>query len=85
MNYTEDVLDYDALRFDLVLQRVKDVTKDKISFKETLKNLEICALHKMSIPNEYEIDGIEIEERPEIHSANYNKLPAYADWKKKID
>ena len=49
--YTEDQFDYDQKKLDLTIDRVPDVTKDKVNPKETLKFLEIYAFQKFHESN----------------------------------
>lgn len=75
--YTEEVFEYDSRKLELALDRVNDVTRDRINFKDTLKLLEVHALQKMHEENVVQIEGIEIFEKPHLTIHNYQKVPAY--------
>ena len=64
--YTEELFDYDSKKLELALDREPDVTKDRVSFKDSLKLLEVYSLQKIYEDNIVTIDGMEIIEKPQI-------------------
>lgn len=83
--YTEEELDYDDKKTQLTLELVKDVTRDKVNFKESLKSLEIKAVTTLYQDATVQVEQMQIYERPEINTSNYQNLAAYQEWKNKID
>jgi hypothetical protein len=39
VEYTEEKFDYDQVKTNLIFARVQDVTRDRVSFRETLRTL----------------------------------------------
>jgi hypothetical protein len=64
---------------------VKEVIKDKISFRDTLRSLELKAVQRMYSPAQQNFENFQIEEKPDINFQNFDSFPAYSEWKKKIE
>jgi hypothetical protein len=63
----EDVLQYDQIDLDLVVDRVPKVTKRFVSHRDTYTLMEINAMIRMTETEVNIIDGIKIIEKPEIN------------------
>ena len=64
--------DYDSCKQDNVLDRVLDVTTDRVSFRETYALLEMEAVKKFHPPQLIQIDGLpDIWESPNLNRRNY--------------
>ena len=77
--YLDEVFDYDEKKQDLVLDRVPDITRDTISFKETLTLLELHATQKLHARKIFKIETSSppIFERPMLTRHNFQKSEAY--------
>ena len=69
-----------------MLDRVPDVTRDRINPKETLKFLELHAVEKIFTLNLIQLEGVpSFYERPNFTKENFLKSTAYSDWRKMVD
>jgi hypothetical protein len=66
------VLNYDDKKINLVLDRVPDVTRDRINPKDTLKCLELHAVEKIFTLNLIKLEGVpSFYERPNFTKENF--------------
>jgi hypothetical protein len=88
-NNESSILNYDERRLDLVLDRVVDITRDRIvPFKESLVGLELHACQEMHKRQIFHIEGGAsgpIFERPSLNKSNYQKSQAYQEYIKLIN
>ncbi len=81
-----DILNYDDKKINLALDRVVDVTRDRVNPKDTLKLLELHAVEKLFTPNPIYIEGVpSFYERPNFTKENFMKSPAYLEWRKIVE
>ena len=84
--FVNEVLNYNEKKLDLAVDRVPDVTKETISFKETMMMLELHAVQKLHRRKLINIQGAEnIYERPMLTKSNYMDSQSYQEWRKLID
>ena len=82
-------LNYDDKKQDLALDREQpDITRDKVSYRETYSLVELHALKAYFPESVIQIDGlpvIAVVERPSLTKANFRTSPVYFEWRKLIE
>jgi hypothetical protein len=69
-----------------VLDREPDITRDRVSVKESLALLELHAMQKIHTLNLIKIEGVPaFYERPNFTKGNFMKSPSYLEWRKIVD
>ena len=69
------------------MDRVPDITRDTISFRETFNLLEVHAVQRLHARQIFHIEGASgpIFERPAFNKSNYQKSQAYQEWRRLLD
>ena len=68
-----------------MLDRVPDITRETVAFKDTLLGFELHAVQKLHARQLIKVDGAPIFERPMLTKVNFQKSPAYLEWRRLVE
>lgn len=65
-----------------MLDRVADVTREIVSYRDNMVSLKVQTMKKYYSEQVVQIEGVPaIIEKPNITKLNFNKVPAYNEWR----
>ena len=68
-----------------MLDRIPDITRETVAFKDTLLGFELHAVQRLHARQLIKVDGAPIFERPMLTKGNFQKSPAYTEWRRLVE